>query len=228
MKVILFGTTGMIGQGALRECLRDPEVESVLAIGRSATGLEHAKLRELVHADLFDLSAIAAELSGYDACFFCLGVSAAGMTEAAYRRVTYDLTLAVARTLVAQSPGMTFLYVSGAGTNSTGRGGAMWARVKGETENALLSLPFKAKHMLRPGLIMPRHGITSRTRLYRVVYAILGPLYPLLNGLFPGQLMTTERLGQAMLVIARHGATKPVLEARDLNDLANQAPTLAA
>src|SRR5580704_18949501 len=138
MKVILFGATGMIGQGALRECLLDPGVEQVLAVGRGATGQPHAKLRELVHADLFDLSAIAADLSGYDACFFCLGVSAAGMTEAAYRRVTYDLTLAVARTLVERSPGMTFLYVSGAGTDSTARGGSMWARVKGETENALL------------------------------------------------------------------------------------------
>src|SRR5882672_558045 len=161
MKVILFGASGMVGQGVLRECLLDRDVEKILAIGRSASAQPHGKLVERVLADLTDLSSLQAELSGYGACFFCLGTSAVGMTEADYRRVTYDLTLSVARTLAAASPGMTFIYVSGSGTDSTGRGRSMWARVKGETENALLRLPFKAAYMFRPGLIQPLHGIVS-------------------------------------------------------------------
>lgn len=220
MKVILFGATGMIGQGALRECLLDPAVERVLAVGRRATGQQHDKLREIVHQDLFDLGPLAAELAGYDACFFCLGASSAGMSEADYRRLTFDLTLAVARKLAEISPAMTFLYVSGAGTDSTARGRSMWARVKGETENALLALPFKAAYMLRPGFIQPLHGIVSGTGLYRAIYAVMSPVYPLLKRAFPAQLMTTESLGKAMIALARRGADKPVLEARDLNALA--------
>jgi uncharacterized protein YbjT (DUF2867 family) len=138
MKVILFGATGMVGQGALRECLLDPEVEAVLTVGRSATGQQHAKLRELVHKDLLSYSAIEGELAGYDACFFCLGVTSAGMSEAEYTRVTYDIALAAAQTLVRTSPGMTFIFVSGLGTDSTEQGRTMWARVKGRTENALM------------------------------------------------------------------------------------------
>jgi uncharacterized protein YbjT (DUF2867 family) len=217
MKVILFGATGMIGQGVLRECLLDPGVTAVLAVGRSATGQKHEKLREIVREDLFDLSPIAGDLAGYDACFFCLGVSSAGMSQESYRRVTYDLTLAVARALVG--PGMTFLYVSGAGTDSTARGRSMWARVKGETENALLALPFKAAYMLRPGFIQPLHGITSRTGLYRAAYAVAGPLYPVLKRLLPNLVTTTERLGRAMIRVAREGAPKHVLEGSDLNEL---------
>lgn len=220
MKVILFGATGMIGQGALRECLLDPAVERVLAVGRRATGQQHDKLREIVREDLFDLAPLAADLAGYDACFFCLGASSAGMSEADYRRLTFDLTLAVARKLAEISPAMTFLYVSGAGTDSTARGGSMWARVKGETENALLALPFKAAYMLRPGFIQPLHGIVSGTGLYRAIYAVMSPVYPLLKRAFPAQLMTTESLGKAMIALARRGADKPVLEARDLNALA--------
>ncbi|MFO0755726.1 MAG: NAD-dependent epimerase/dehydratase family protein [Byssovorax sp.] len=219
MKVILFGATGMIGQGVLRECLLDGDVTEVLSIGRSATGEKHDKLREIVHADLFDLSAIEGDLAGYDACLFCLGVSSAGMSEADYRRVTFDLTLSVARTLLKTSPGMTFLYISGAGTDSTEKGSSMWARVKGETENALLALPFKSSYMLRPGLIQPLHGVTSRTKLYRAVYAVLSPLSPLFRAL-PGLATTTERLGKAMLIVARQGAPKRVLETRDINALA--------
>jgi uncharacterized protein YbjT (DUF2867 family) len=215
MKVILFGATGMVGQGALRECLLDPEVSAVLTVGRTATGQKHDKLREIVHADLFDLSPIAAELSGYDACFFCLGASSAGMNEASYRRLTYDLTLSVARAVVG--PGMTFVFVSGAGTDSNGR--AMWARVKGETENALLAMPFKAAYMLRPGFIQPLHGITSRTFAYRAAYAVIKPLSPLLKAIFPAQILTTETLGRAMLALARKGARKRVLEARDINEV---------
>jgi uncharacterized protein YbjT (DUF2867 family) len=217
MKVILFGATGMVGQGVLRECLQAPDVEAVLAIGRTGTGQAHAKLRELVHADLTSYAAIEAELAGHDACFFCLGVSAAGMSEADYTRVTYDVTLAAARVLARLSPAMTFIYVSGEGTDSTEQKRAMWARVKGRTENALLSLPFKAV-MFRPGLIRPLHGIRSKTRLYRIGYTVMWPLFPLL-GLF-GLLTTTERVGRAMLRVARDGAPRPILGNRDINELA--------
>jgi uncharacterized protein YbjT (DUF2867 family) len=183
VKVILFGASGMVGKGALRECLLDPEIAEVLAIGRSATGQQHAKLRELVRDDLFDLSDIAASLAGYDACFFCLGVSATGMKEAAYRRVTYDLTMAVARILAQQNPAMTFLYVSGTGTDSSERGRTMWARVKGKTENDLLRLPFAAAYMLRPGYIQPMHGIRSKTGWYQALYTVVAPTYPLWGAL---------------------------------------------
>lgn len=220
MKVILFGATGMVGQGVLRECLRDDGVERVLAIGRSATGQQHAKLRELVHKDLMDYSAIEGELSGYDACFFCLGVSSAGMSEQDYTRVTYELTLAAARVLARLNPDMTFIYVSGAGTDSTEKGRAMWARVKGRTENALLGLPFKAKYMFRPGFIQPLHGIVSKTKLYRALYAVMAPLYPVWKALFPKYVTTTEQVGRAMLRVAREGAPKPVVENSDINALA--------
>ncbi len=215
MNAIVFGATGMVGQGVLRECLLDPDVRRVLTIGRSATGQHHEKLREIVHADLFDLSPIESELKGFDACFFCLGVSAAGMSEAEYSRITYDMTLAVAKTLARLNPGMTFIYVSGAGTDSSERGRTMWARVKGRTENALLALPLEAV-MFRPGLIQPMHGIRSKTKLYRMFYAISGPLFPILKRLFPRSVMTTEQLGKAMIKVAREGAPKRVLEAADI------------
>ncbi|MET8828029.1 epimerase [Streptomyces sp. NPDC004610] len=222
MKVIVFGATGMVGQGVLRESLRDDSVTEVLVIGRRPTGITHPKLRELVHPDLRELLArpgVDAELAGYDACFFCLGVSAVGMTEEAYRRVTYDLTLAAARALSAVNPDLTFLYVSGQGTDSTERGRSMWARVKGETENALLALPLRT-YLLRPGYIQPLHGITSRTRLYRVLYRVTSPLYPLLRRLAPGHVTTTEQLGRAMLSIAGGGAPRPVLHNGDINRVA--------
>ena len=176
----------MVGQGVLRECLLDPEVEGVLAIGRNATGQQHGKLHEIVHHDLSNLSAIEGKISGYDACFFCLGVSAAGMNEPAYRRVTYDLTISAAGTLVKLNPAMTLIYVSGAGTDSTESGRVMWARVKGRTENALLQMPFKAVYMFRPGYIQPLHGIRTKTRWYGVAYAAMGPLYPFSRFYTPG------------------------------------------
>jgi uncharacterized protein YbjT (DUF2867 family) len=216
MKAILFGATGMIGQGVLRECMLDPEVEAVLAVGRRATGKQHAKLREIVHADFTDFTAIEDELSGFDACFYCLGLSSAGMRESDYQRVTYDFTLAVACVLARRNPGMAFLYVSGAGTDSTERGRTRWARVKGRTENALLQLPFKAAYMLRPAYIQPLHGITSRTPLYRALYAVLGPLFPVWKRLFPQYVITTEQLGRAMIEIAKRGVGKRVLESRDI------------
>ena len=217
MKVILFGATGMVGQGVLRECLLNPEVQSVLSIGRSAAGQQHPKLRELIHADFLDYSAIEQKLSGFDACFFCLGVSSAGMTEERYTRVTYDITLAAARTLVRVNPNMTFIYVSGMGTDSSERGRSMWARVKGKTENDLLRLRFKDAYMFRPAMIVPLHGVKSKTKLYRVFYAVLGPLLPLLNGRFPKYVTTTEQIGRAMIKVAEDGWPKPVLENSDIN-----------
>jgi uncharacterized protein YbjT (DUF2867 family) len=219
MKVILFGASGMVGQGVLRECLLDPEVTTVVSIVRSRTGQQHPKLREIVHKDFLDFSSLESELSGFDACFFCLGVSSAGMTEENYRRVTYDITLAVAQALVKINRDMTFIFVSGAGTDSSEHGRTMWARVKGQTENVLLRLPFKAAYMFRPGVIVPLHGIKSRTMLYRIPYAVLGPILPPLKRLFPKYVTTTENLGRAMLVAAKRGAPKPVLESSDINKL---------
>ncbi len=219
MKVVLFGATGMVGQGVLRECLQDSRVEAVLAIGRSATGQQHPKLKELAHKDLFDYGSVELALKGYGACFFCLGISSAGMSEADYRHITYDLTLAAAKALARLDPGMTFIYVSGAGTDSTEHGRVMWARVKGATENALLKLPFKAAYMFRPGAIRPMHGIKSKTPLYNAFYVALGPLLWLLGWLAPGLVTTTEQMGQAMIKAAAEGAPKPLLETRDINRL---------
>ena len=207
----------MVGQGVLRECLLDRDIQAVLSIGRAATGQQHGKLRELLHKDLLDFSAIQSELSGFDACFFCLGVSSAGMTEDSYARVTYGITLAAAETLVKLNPDMTFIYVSGMGTDSSEHGRTMWARIKGKTENALLRLPFKAAYMLRPGVIQPLHGIASKTRLYRIVYAVTGPILPILKAVFPSYVTTTEQVGCAMIELARHGAPKSVLESQDIN-----------
>ena len=217
MRVLLFGATGMVGQGVLRECLLDSEVESVVAIGRSGTGQKHTKLRELLHDNFLDFSPIESQLSGFDACFFCLGISSAGMNEEDYGRVTYDFTLAAARVLVKLNPGMTFIYVSGMGTDSTERGRSMWARVKGKTENDLLGLRFKAAYMFRPGVIVPLDGVQSKTRIYRALYVILGPLLPLLRGRFPKFVTTTQQIGRAMLKVAKQGWGKRVLESSDIN-----------
>jgi uncharacterized protein YbjT (DUF2867 family) len=187
VKVVIFGATGMVGQGVLRECLLDPDVESVLVVVRNPSLPQHDKLREIVHQNVSDLSAIEDRLSGYEACFFCLGVSSVGMDEETYRRVTYDLTVSVAHTLVKLNPTMTFVYVSGSGTDSTERGRSMWVRVKGATENALLQMPFKAVFLFRP-------------------------LYPLWKMLFPKYVTTTECLGRAMLSVPKRGFPKPVLE----------------
>jgi uncharacterized protein YbjT (DUF2867 family) len=222
VNVILFGATGMIGQGVLRECLLDPDVTRVLSVARSSTGQHDDKLRELLHEDFTNFSAVERELTGYDACFFCLGVSSAGMSEADYARVTYDFTLAAARVLAKANPEMTFIYVSGAGTDSSEKGRSMWARVKGRTENALLALPFKAKFMFRLGFIQPMHGIVSRTRLYRVLYAAIAPLVPLLKAAFPSAITTTERVGRAMLALAKRGGGKTLLENADVNALAGR------
>jgi len=219
MRVLLFGATGMVGQGVLRECLLDPDVESVVCIGRGSTGQQNLKLVELKHNDFLDFSAIEDQLSGFDACFFCLGVSSAGMNEENYQRVTYGFTLAAARVLARLNPNMTFIYVSGTGTDSTERGRSMWARVKGKTENELLRLPFHAAYMFRPGLIVPLHGIQSKTKLYRAFYVLLGPLLPALQGRFPKYVTSTEQIGRAMLKVARQGWPKRVLETSDINEV---------
>jgi uncharacterized protein YbjT (DUF2867 family) len=216
MKVILFGATGMIGQGVLRECLLDSGVDHVLSIGRRGSGVTDAKLREIVHADLTDLWGIESELTGYDACFFCLGTSSAGMSEADYRRVTYDVTVGAARAIVKHNPGLTFVYVSGTGTDSTEKGGTMWARVKGATENAILAMPFKASYMFRPGYIQPMNGARASGRGTRVMYAVFGPLYPMWKLLAPRFVTTTEEVGRAMLRVAREGAPKRLLETVDI------------
>ena len=213
----------MVGQAALRECLLAEDVETVLAVGRTtariATGQNQARLRECVVPDLFDVAAYEADLRGYDACFFCLGVSSAGMTEAAYTRLTFTLTTTVAARLVELNPQMTFVYVSGSGTDGTERGRTMWARVKGKTENTLLRMPFRAAYMFRPGFIVPMDGIASKTRSYRIFYSVLAPVLPLLRKLFPKSILTTRELGQAMLTVVRSGAPKRVLEASDMRSL---------
>ncbi len=222
MNVLLFGATGMIGQGVLRECLLDPGVDSVVTIGRSPTGVSHPKLRQIVHADLTNYAAIESQLSGFDACFFCLGVSSAGMTEERYTQITFTVTLRAAETLARLNPAMTFVYVSGVGTDSSEQGRAMWARVKGRTENALLRLPFKAACMFRPGAILPRFGARSRTGWYRALYAPTRPLFPLLHWAFPNQILATDEIGRAMLIVARDGAPKHILEPRDIRALLDQ------
>ena len=220
MKVLVFGATGMIGQGVLRECLLDPRVEAVQTVGRSPTGVQHPKLHEVVHRDLWHYDALAGELAGFDACFFCLGVSSGGMDAAEYERVTYGIAVAAAEALSTLNPRMTFVYVSGAGTDSSERGKIRWARVKGRTENVLLRMPFAAAYMFRPGIIVPLHGATSKTKVYRAFYAALGPLLPLLRRAFPNQVLTTEQVGRAMLAVAAQGSAKRVLEARDIRALA--------
>lgn len=223
MKVILFGATGMVGSGVLAECLADPRVESVVSVVRSAGGVTHPKLREVRHRDFFDFTPMRSAFEGADACFFCLGVSSFRLGEDEYRRLTYDLTLAAARAVLDAAPGAVFCYVSGEGTDSTGRGRVMWARVKGQTEQALLAMPFRAAYMFRPGYIQPLAGVRSKTGLYRAAYTLLGPLYPLLQRLAPSHVTTSVNVGRAMLEVAVHGYPQPLLENEDINRAAGVA-----
>jgi uncharacterized protein YbjT (DUF2867 family) len=213
----------MVGQGVLRECVLDPEVEAVLSVVRRETGpslgRKSGKVREVVAENFYDYAKIEANFEGYDACLFCLGVSSFRMKEKEYRQLTYALTMEAARAVLRWNPttaggGMTFLYVSGAGTDAASR--TMWARVKGETENALLGMGFKSAYMFRPGAIVPLHGIRSKTTLYRVTYTVLKPALPLLLRWFPQAVTTTEQVGRAMLAVAKHGYPKQVLEAVDI------------
>jgi len=218
MKVILFGASGMVGQGVLRECLRDPEVTEIVAVLRTPLGRSDPKLLEVVHRDFTDFSAIEPVLAGADACFFCLGVSSAGMSGARYFRITHDYTMAAAYALVTLNPGMTFTYVTGKGTDSTEQGRVMWARVKGRTENALLKLPLAA-YMFRPGIIQPLHGIRPKSAVYRAFYTLAAPLIGPIRRLWPGSIVTTEQVGRAMIRVAREGYPTRILETADIGAL---------
>lgn len=226
MNVILFGATGMVGAGALQECLAEPQVQSVIAITRSRIGRSHPKLREVLQADFFAYDNVRAEFASCDACFFCLGVTSVGLSEPGYFHLTYDLTLAAAREMAAVNPHLTFCYISGAGTDSTERGRTMWARVKGKTENALLALPFKAAYMFRPGYIQPVGGVRSKTGWYQAFYSLAAPLYPVFHWLAPRATTTTANLGRALIRVAANGYPTSILHSRDINIAA--ATSLAA
>ncbi len=213
---MILGASGMVGRAVLRECVRDEGVSEVVCLGRKAAGLAGGKVREVVRGDLFDLTGLEEELSGFEACFFCLGVSAVGMSEAEYRRVTQELTVAVGRFLIARNPEMCFVYVSGQGTDSSEQGRAMWARVKGATENAVLRMGFRDAYAFRPGMIEAQHGEVSATAAYRRSYQLLGWALPMLRRVWPGMVVTTEEVGRAMLRVAREGWRGKVLESRDI------------
>lgn len=223
MNVLIFGATGMVGQGVLRECLAAPDVAKVLTVGRTPTGQQHPKLQELVHAEMWDYANVEAELSNFDACFFCIGVTSSGMSEQKYAHLTYDMTLAVAATLAGLNPQMVFVYVSGAGADTSETSRIMWERVRGKTENALLKLPFRGVYIFRPGMIQPV-GVKSKTTSYRWFYSLTRPLLPALRAMLPDQILSTPQVGQAMLAAVRYGAPKRVLESPDINALSKRAP----
>jgi hypothetical protein len=220
IKAIITGTTGMVGKGVLYECFESPDVESVLVINRQPLGLQHSKLKEIIHNDFHDLSPLKEELKGYNACFFCMGISSVGLSEEKYHQVTHDITLHFAKVLLGLNPQMTFIYVSGTGTDSSEKGRMMWARVKGKTENAILAMPFKDAYMFRPGYIQPTRGIKSRTRIYNVFYFFLKPLYPLMKRLIPKYMTDTDLVGKAMINAVLKGYPKKHLENADINKLA--------
>ncbi|MCC3153948.1 epimerase [Hymenobacter sp. BT770] len=217
IKAILTGATGMVGEGVLLECLQDPDVEQVLVLTRKPTGRSHPKMKELQVADLQNLGPVENQLTGYNACFFCAGISSLGISKEEYERITHDLTLAVAQTLVRLNPDLTFCYVTGAGTDSSERGRSHWARVKGRTENALMHLPFRHAYMFRPGFMHPTAGQRNMPKAYRYV----GWLYPIIRRLAPSYASTLQELGQAMIAAVRTGYPKPVLEVRDIEALAH-------
>jgi uncharacterized protein YbjT (DUF2867 family) len=213
----------MVGQGVLRECLQAADVEQVVALGRTPTGQRHPKLRDVVHADLFNYANLTAQLDDIDACFFCVGVTSSRMSEADYTRLTYDMTLAAANALVALNSRMVFVYVSGAGADSSETSATMWERVRGKTENALLALPFRGVYIFRPGMIEPLDGIKSKTTAYRIFYSLMKPVLPLLRAAMPKHVLTTRQVGQAMLAVVRSGARKRVLESADIGPLGRNA-----
>jgi uncharacterized protein YbjT (DUF2867 family) len=221
MKVLILGATGMVGRGVLLECLRNPEIELIVSLGRSPTGLRESRLSEIIHSDLLNYTGMEDSLSALDACFFCLGVSSTGMAEPDYARITYGYTLAAAEVLSRLNPGMKFIYLSGSGADGSEKGRIMWARVKGRTENALLRLPLQA-YMFRPGFIEPMDGIQSRTPLYQKLYAVSRPIFPLLRRLFPNQVLSTRQVGRAMINIARSGYEKQILEPIDIRAAADR------
>jgi hypothetical protein len=221
LKVIITGATGMVGEGVAHECIQHPGVESILLLTRKPSGIVHPKLRELVHENFYDLSRVKDQLKDYDACFFCLGITSVGKGEEEYRKVTYDLTMHVAKTLVELNPAMTFCYVSGSGTDSTVKGSLMWARVKGLTENHLLALPFRQAFMFRPGYMQPTSGLKNTLKYYRYV----AWLYPAFRKVFPGFMGTLKDLGLAMIRVTRNGYPAKRLEVKDINQLALEEAT---
>jgi hypothetical protein len=212
IKAIITGTTGMVGEGVLHECLLHPDVESVLVINRKSCGVEHPKLKEVIHKDFSDLSSIEDQLSGYNACYYCAGVSSVGKKEDEYKRITYDLTLSFAKTLIKLNPEMTFCYISGVGTDSTESGRSTWARVKGKTENDLIKLGFKAAYVFRPGYIQPTKGLKNTYKMYK----ILAPIYPLIKLLFSKYATTLKEIGLAMINVTLYDSEKKVLECKDI------------
>jgi len=221
LRVIVFGATGMVGEGVLHKALHSDAVDSVLVIGRRGCGVTHNKLKEIVHDDFFAYETLEKYLSPYDACFFCLGVSSIGMKEAQYTHLTYDLTMKAAATLVKLNPGMIFCYVSGAGTDSTEHGSRMWARVKGKTENDLQKIGFKAVYNFRPGFIKPIPGLKNAFTASKV----LGTAYPLLRVLFPNYVCTLDDLGSAMIWVSRHDYPTPILENKDIASAGGRSGT---
>jgi len=219
MRIVIFGSSGMVGQGALRECLRDPAVERVVSVVRAPTETTHEKLREIVHKNFLDFTPIENELTELNACLYCLGVTSAGTTEDNYTRVTYQFTIAAATTLLKLNSGLSFVFVSGTGADSTERGGTMWARVKGKTENALLAMPFRAVYAFRPAMIQPLDGIESKTPSYRLLYRYTGPLLTLMRRFFPQFVTSTDELGRAMVAAAGRGTEKRVVEANQIRGL---------
>lgn len=218
MKAIITGSTGMIGKGVLLECIDDPKVEAVLLINRHPVGITHHKVKELLHKDFSDFSPIKDQLSGYDACFHCMGVSAAGLSEEKYSHFTYDFTKALADTLYSLNPDMLFIYVSGAGTDSSEQGRSMWARVKGRTENMVLNKGFKDAYAFRPGAILPERGVKSRTGWYNAFYVIFRPLFPMLRKM--DSVTTTSKIGKAMIGLYTHPNDNKHPEGKDINKLA--------
>ena len=219
IKAIVFGATGMVGEGVLHEALKDPNVESVLIIGRRPCNVQHVKLTEIVQADFFDYSAIKSRLTGYNACLFCLGVTSVGKDEKEYTRLTYDLTMQAAKTLAKLNPDMTFCYISGAGTDSSEKGRIMWARVKGKTENDLAKLPFKAVYSFRPGFIKPTKGLKNAFLQARV----MAYTYPLLKVFFSRFICTLEDLGRSMLRSCDQGYPTKILECDDIARLGRKS-----
>ncbi len=212
IKAIITGVTGMVGEGVLHECLQNDQVEQVLILGRRPYGMTHPKLKEIVHNDLYDLSAIEDQLKGYNACFFCLGTTSVGKNEEEFTKVTYTLTMHIAETLSRQNPDMTFCYISGSGTDSTEKGRTMWARVKGKTENDLMKLPFKQVYNFRPGYMQPTKGLKNTLPYYKY----FSWLYPVLRLLFPRFVTTLSELGLAMINATAFGYSKPILEVPDI------------
>lgn len=220
MKVIITGATGMVGKGVLLECLDSPKVEKVLSISRRSLGIQHPKLQELLHADFSEFNSVKEELLGYDACFHCMGVSAAGMSEEKYRNLTYNYTMALAKMVLEMNPQICFTYVSGQGTESTEKGRSMWARVKGKTENDLLKVGFKAAFMYRPGAIIPERGIKSSTKMYQFIYDYFMWLIKLVRVIAPKSVVTSTQIGQSMLHVAEKGYNRTIVDPKDILETA--------